>query len=267
MGRKRAEEKKTDRKTLQDKRVVFFEKSSWYHRTKEFREDMSVKYSKKGGFQTPEEAEASYREYEARFQEKQRELQLSSRQNKEILFGDYLKYWFETIYSERIETTTRMIGAYTLYELILPSMEKDIKLRHVSVEYLDVLLKRVSMTCASAGNKGREFLSLAMKDALLDGYITYNPVPETKPYKRLPPKIRILSREKLKALLKAAAPNPWYLEILLALFCGLRKGEILGLKFEDFDWEKGTLRIQRQLVSNPKVINGFCIEEYGVITR
>ena len=51
------------------------------------------------------------------------------------MLGDYLEYWFENIFSPRIETTTRMVGAYTLYNLILPSMEADIKLRYVSVEY------------------------------------------------------------------------------------------------------------------------------------
>ncbi len=50
-----------------------FENYSWYHRTKELTDDMTVKYSKKGGFQTPEEAEESYWEYENRFRDKQRE--------------------------------------------------------------------------------------------------------------------------------------------------------------------------------------------------
>ena len=37
-----------------------------------------------------------------------------------------------------------MVGAYTLYNLILPSMEADIKLKYISVEYLDALLERVA---------------------------------------------------------------------------------------------------------------------------
>ncbi len=45
------------------------------------------------------------------------------------------------------------------------------------------------------------------------------------------PKIRALSKEKIKLLLEAGAKSAWYLEIQLGLFCGLRKGEILGLKF------------------------------------
>ena len=179
---------------IKEKRVAFFENNSWYHRYKELQDDMTIKYSKKGGFETPEEAEESYWKYENRFKEKQREFQIAYMKNKDIMFGDYLKYWFEHIYSIRIESTTKMIGSYVIYELIMPSMENDIKLRYVSVEYLDSLFQKTSKICPSAGNKSRELVSLAMKDALFEGFITYNPVPETKPYRRKKPKIRILSK-------------------------------------------------------------------------
>ena len=78
----------------------------------------------------------------------------------------------------------------------------------------------------------------------------------------------VLSKEKLKVFLEAASKNPWYLEILLGLFCGLRKGEILGLKFQDFDFEKQTVRISRQLVGNLKLKEKeFTVTEYAVIER
>ncbi len=208
-----------------EKRVVFFEGKSWYHRTKELQDDLTTKYGKKGGFETPEEAEKSYWEYEKRYQKKQRDLQIAKMQKTEVMLGDYLEYWFENIFSPRIETTTRMVGAYTLYNLILPSMEADIKLKYISVEYLDALLERVAKICPSAGNKGRELLNIAMKDAAGDKFISYNPMPETKPYPRAKPKVRVLGKEKLKVFLEAASKNPWYLEILLGLFCGLRKGD------------------------------------------
>ena len=208
-----------------EKRVVFFEGKSWYHRTKELQDDLTTKYGKKGGFETPEEAEKSYWEYEKKYQKKQRDLQIAKMQKTDVMLGDYLEYWFENIFSPRIETTTRMVGAYTLYNLILPSMEADIKLKYISVEYLDALLERVAKICPSAGNKGRELLSIAMKDAAGDKFISYNPMPETKPYSRAKPKVRVLGKEKLKVFLEAASKNPWYLEILLGLFCGLRKGD------------------------------------------
>ena len=83
----------------------------------------------------------SYWEYEKRYQKKQRDLQIAKMQKTDVMLGDYLEYWFENIFSPRIETTTRMVGAYTLYNLILPSMEADIKLRYISVE--DVYKRQV----------------------------------------------------------------------------------------------------------------------------
>ena len=52
------------------------------------------------------------------------------------------------------------------------------------------------------------------------------------------------------------------------MFCGLRKGEIAGLKFGDFDAENRTIYIQRQITSNPVIPKGQSkIEAYEVIEK
>ena len=183
------------------------------------------------------------------------------------MFKDYLIYWFEEVFSKRVETTTRMVGAYAIYNLILPNIDYDIKIQFVSVEYLDELLQRASKACISAGNKSREILNLAMKEAVVEGYININPVSETKPYRRKKPNIVILSKEKIKVFLQAASKDNWYLEIMLGLFCGLRKGEIYGLKFSDFDLERKTVKISRQIVMSPIIKEGSKIEEYNLQER
>lgn len=251
------------------KTAAFFEGSSWYHRIKVLQEDGTVKYSKKGGFATEREANKSHAKYEEDFKKAYRAYHLAHKVNADILFKDYLIYWFEDVFSERIESTTRMVGAYVLYSLLIPCMDYDIKLRYVNTEYLDTLLEQVAKATKSAGNKAREFLNMAMKEAVIAGYIKVNPVAATKPYKRPKPKIIILNKIKIRMLLKAAMKTNWYVEILLALFCGLRKGELLGLKFSDFDFEKSTVYINRQLVSNPKIEkgSGSDISEYGVVER
>ena len=89
----------------------------------------------------------------------------------------------------------------------------------------------------------------------------------TAPYKRRKPDVIILSREKLKALLAASSKGNWYLEIMLAVFCGLRKGEIGGLKYADFDMERETVSISRQITSNPIIPKGHCRPEQYQITE
>lgn len=251
------------------KGVAFFEKNGWYHRTKTLAEDGTIIYSKKGGFATEDAAATSYWQCEEEFNKVFRRYQIANQVNSDILFRDYLVYWFEEVFSSRVESTTRMVGAYAIYNLILPQIENDVKLRYVNVDYLNALLSRVARITASAGNKGREILNLAMKDAVIAGYIKYNPVPGTILYKRRKPHITILSKNRIKILLDAARRNNWYLEILLGLFCGLRKGEIMGLKFSDFDMEKKTVYISRQIASDPQIKKEDMgrISEYALIER
>lgn len=256
------------KQSAKKKEVAFYEGNAWVHRVKLLQPDGSVKYSKRGGFQSEEEAEASYYKYEKEFKKASRDYQMSAKPNPDVDLRDYLLYWFEDVFSQRIENTTRMVCAYVLYDLILPNMQQNIKLRYANEEYFDSLLAVVSKACESAGNKSREFLNMAMKEAVIQEYIRVNPIPATKPYPRRKPTIIILNKENVKKLLKAAYDSGWYLEILLGLFCGLRKGEISGLKFGDFDAENKTIYIQRQITSNPVIPKGESkIQSYEVIEK
>lgn len=54
--------------------TAFFERGSWYHRIRWYDEDYLVRYGKKGGFKTEEEAEESYTKYMELFEEQKRNL-------------------------------------------------------------------------------------------------------------------------------------------------------------------------------------------------
>lgn len=59
---------------------------------------------------------------------------------------------------------------------------------------------------------------------------------------------RALSAQSVRALLHAAQDDPDALaRWAIAVLCGLRQGEALGLQWGRVDWEHGTLRIDRQL--------------------
>lgn len=247
------------------KSTAFFEAGSWYHRIKLLQEDGTTKYSKKGGFQTEKEAELSCRRYEEKYKKAYRAYHAS--QSADLLLADYLMYWMEQIYSPRIEGTTFRVANYVLYDLILPNMNQGIKLRHVNAGYLDGLLEIVSRICESAANKTRELLNIAFRDAVSYGYIHSNPVPDTKPYKRKKPKILVLSKDRMKFFLSKSQDSTWYLEILLGLFLGLRKGEILGLKFKDFHFENRTVKISRQITAEPKNTDGQKVTGYMAVEK
>ena len=49
---------------------AFFERNTWNHRTKKLLPDYTIKYGKKGGFETAEEAEKAYQEHIKEFDRK-----------------------------------------------------------------------------------------------------------------------------------------------------------------------------------------------------
>ncbi len=226
--------------------IAFMYRNSWNHRKKILLEDGTTKYGRVGGFKTPEAAEESYYKFLQEY-EQQRRNKITPMFEKEILLKDYLIYWFENIYSKKIESTTRMVTSYSIYNLIIPNLPYDIKVRLVTSDYLNQLLDKIDKLGKTTANKSRETLTLAFKDAIKDNVLTTNPITNVKLYRRGKPNIKLLSQQEIKKLLEASCKDNWYLEILLALFCGLRKGEIRGLKFSDFNLEKKSVRISRQL--------------------
>ena len=247
--------------------VAFFERGSWYHRTKSIDGNGKIKYGKKGGFASQREAEENYWRCLEEFEKSC--LSMAEKNSGNITLGNYLKIWFEKDFSPLIRNTTRMVMAHMIYDIILKNIQNEIKLSLVNVDYLDALLLQCSESSPSAGNKCREVLSIAFKHALVEGYIKSNPMPGTRPYKRNKPKITIYNKAEVKQFLLFAKENSWYLEILLALFCGLRKGEILGLKFNDFNTEDETVTIKRQLAANPIIppASGSKITKYELTER
>ena len=237
-------------------KIAFFYRNSWYHRKKEMRENGKIKYGKLGGFKTPEEAEESYYKCLEKFNEDSKKF-VAPIINKEILLKDYLIYWYEKVYSKRVETTTSMLASYTVYNLIIPNLPYEIKVRLTTSDFLNDTLERIDKLGNSTANKSREILSLVFKSAIIDNILNVNPIDGTNVYRRKKSKISLLSKKEIKILLEKAYNTSWYLEILLGLFCGLRKGEIRGLKFTDFNSKNRTITIERQLGKN------YVLEEYG----
>ena len=64
--------------------------------------------------------------------------------------------------------------------------------------------------------------------------------------------VKPLTREEVKRLLEVARGDRFEALYVLAVTCGLRRGELLGLRYEDIDLNRGTLQVRRS-VSKGKV--------------
>ena len=89
-------------------------------------------------------------------------------------------------------------------------------------------------------------LRVAFKDAIGQGLITTNPTDNAMLPRWQKKEMQILDEEQISKFLQTAKQSPYYGIYHFAIATGMRKGELLGLKWMDVDWTKATLFIRRQ---------------------
>ncbi len=93
-------------------------------------------------------------------------------------------------------------------------------------------------------------LRQSLQIAYINDLIPKNPVADgrvsiPKPQKEKPRKV--FSPMEQKAIETACAGSPWGVAILLALYTGLRRGELLGLTWQDIDFIQDRIHVNKQL--------------------
>ena len=91
------------------------------------------------------------------------------------------------------------------------------------------------------------FLHRALDFAASEGYISSNPASAVNLPSGERPKIEILTRDEQMQLVRASYQHRYGIFVRLVLFTGLRMGELLGLRWEDVDFQGRFLHIQRTL--------------------
>lgn len=90
-------------------------------------------------------------------------------------------------------------------------------------------------------------LKQAMRDAVREKRIRTNPLDDVKPPKQKRKEKDVLTPEQVNRLLEAVKGERFECVYVFGATCGLRIGEILALRFEDIDLDRGTIRVERTL--------------------
>lgn len=211
--------------------------------------NFTISYTSEGGFKTKQAAEEAQKLSEEKYEADLKRIKKMA--NIQYTFKEYIEYWLTEIFIRNTDTSTKTIGAWAVRNLIVPNITQDVLLNYVTADYINDIIKRCIPICESAGECSRKFLRKILKDAYAYGLIPKDIREELIDVPRKIAKIELLKKEDLKKLLQEASKHPgYYFEILLGLFAGLRSGEVRGLRYEDFDPERHTIRIARQYTSN-----------------
>ncbi len=86
-----------------------------------------------------------------------------------------------------------------------------------------------------------------MNQAVLIGYLRANPSKACILPRIIKKEMHPLEEEQVAAFLKKVQGSPHEYLYKIALFTGLREGEVLSLSWEYIDFQAGTLTVKRQL--------------------
>lgn len=195
----------------------------------------------KSGFKTKREAEKYLRE---RLIELDNGIQ---NQGSNVLLKYYLPEWLES-YSKVSNMALNTIKGYkvNIDKHIIPVIG-DVKLCKLQPYHIDDMISKMVDKGLSVTSQRYVIATLrkALNSAVKRRYIGFNVVEYVdipKPQKYTP---IVLSIEQLKILADKCLTDFNYLPVLLSAVLGLRRGEVLGLKWSDFDFVKHTVHIQR----------------------
>lgn len=176
----------------------------------------------------------------------------------ECTLGRWLEEWL-TLCSQRglrpttIEGYRRIINLY-----IAPSLREtllgDIRPRQLNALYRDLLAngrRDGGGLSARTVRFTHTVLNRACVDAVRHGIIDRNPATAADPPSRRASRPRVFrtwNPAELRQFLATARSDPWYPALYLAASTGLRRGELLGLRWGDLDLEAAELQVVQAVV-------------------
>jgi integrase len=169
------------------------------------------------------------------------------KQNKTSL-ADFLNEWLETDHKNQIAYSTytryRSLARTHINPLIGKHLLQDLTPRLITWLLNEMKTKGQG---ARSQQQARALLSIALKAAEEQELIDSNPVRKVRNPQNREGQINPLTIEDVKRLLKTYESTYLSLRLHIALLCGLRQGEALGLRWADIDNKRGIIQIVNQM--------------------
>src|SRR5262245_20006593 len=168
---------------------------------------------------------------------------------------EFLQRWLEDYVQHNCAAKTGERYAEIVRNHVLPVIGA-VKLRELKpahIQELYSLAKRAGRRDGRGGLSSRtvHHIHRVLTNALNTGVkwqlLATNPVKATTPPRPEPKEMVALSQQQSLQLLALLEESPLRLPVFLALTTGMRRGELLGLKWGDIDWDRGVVSIKRAL--------------------
>ncbi|MEV7675846.1 site-specific integrase [Streptomyces sp. NPDC088752] len=161
--------------------------------------------------------------------------------------SEWLAYWLESVVRPR-----RKLSTYDKYEahvrLYLSPMLGTKRLESLSVpDVRRFLLQLEKKTTAATAKESHRVLRTALSAACREELIVRNVAKLVEPPRAAARDLSPWSLDETLDFLAAARRDPLYAAFVLAIAMGLRRGEIVGLRWNDIDLENRVLLVRQQV--------------------
>lgn len=170
-----------------------------------------------------------------------------------LTFGNWLKIWLDE-YCVSIKPRTKSLYENCIEYRIKPFLGsvKLQKLKPAMIQkfYNDALNGKQDNKKAISPKTVKNLHGIvhkALQQAVEIGYIKLNPAAVCVLPKVQKAKINPMDEQQTKLFIKAIANEPLRRLFLVALFTGMREGEVIGLTWDNIDLKNGTIYITQQL--------------------
>lgn len=170
------------------------------------------------------------------------------RLDNEILFADFMLKWLE-IAKSSIQITTYASYQGMIQGVIEPYFRKEgIRLADLkAVDLQEFYTKQLERVTANSVIHYHANIHKALKYAVKIDLIPTNPADKVERPKKNAFRGDFYSAEEINALLAIVRGTKLEIPVLLGAFYGLRRSEVLGLKWDAIDFEANTLEIRHIL--------------------
>jgi integrase len=168
--------------------------------------------------------------------------------SENMTLSEYMSRWLNDSVKGSVKPKTFESYKWLVRKHIAPALGR-VKVRAISPVHLQGFYR--SKLEAGLSPRSVQYLHAvlhrALKQALRWGLVPRNAAEAVDPPKPQKKEIKPLSRDEARRLLEAAHADRLEALYVLAVHCGLRQGELLGLRWGDVDLEAGTLQVHRSL--------------------
>ena len=170
--------------------------------------------------------------------------------SSDMLFADYLLEWLEiakgrlavATYSSYAAMIKRPVGPYLRQRNLTL---RELEARHLQMFYSEMLRKVKPNTVIHY----HAIIHSALKYAVKTDMLVQNVADKVDRPKKNSFQPVFLSAEEMQKMFEALRGTKLELPVLVAAFYGFRRGEVLGLKWDAIDFERGTISVIRTVTT------------------